>query len=307
MKPPTSQSIPLIFRAGTAATRVTAAGGRLLLDCPMPWLAGPESQVLALGAALAASDDGWLLQGADVLAGVLVARGDAALEEESFQLYQRMFATTRRLNLYRIWNYVPRINAMVAGVENYLAFNSGRHRAFMEQFGGIAAQDLSAASAVGTQGGTLAVAFVAGRDPVNHYENPLQTPSASYPERYGKNSPLFARGSRIRAADGATCWHLSGTASIRGSETIRGDFAHQLEITLENIARILSEMEVPAVRQAAWKVFLRYPWNLEACRRRLAQVYPGELAQMMFLEADICRGDLLLEIEGMFQQAPPVA
>lgn len=296
--------LPLIFRAGAAATRVDAAGGGLRLDCPMPWLAGPETQTLATGAALVRGDDGWLLQGAELMAGVLVGDGGASLEDEAFQLYRRMFAATRGLNRYRIWNYVPGINAVVAGVENYMAFNSGRYRAFTEQFGGIHAQDLSAASAVGTQGGSLAVAFVAGPDPVSHFENPLQTPSACYPERYGKKSPLFARGSRIQAADGATCWHLSGTASIRGSETIGGDFARQLDITLENIERLLREMAVPAERQAAWKVFLRNPGDLEACRRRLALAYPAEVERMMFLEADICRGDLLLEIEAMFQRNP---
>jgi chorismatase len=295
----------LIFRTSTAPTRVKVASDSLTLNCQMPWLAGPESQLLAHGAALTCGNDGGLPQGAGMVTGVLVSKGGASLEEETYELYRQMFAITRGLNRYRIWNYVPRINAVVAGVENYVSFNSGRYRAFTEQFGGIFARDISAASALGTQGGSLTLAFVAGPDPVKHYENPLQMPAAHYPKRYGMNSPLFARGSVVNATDGSTYWHLSGTASVRNAETIGNDFSHQMCITLENIARILNEMAVPALRHAAWKVFLRDRRNLEVCQQRMAADYPGEVAQMMFLEADICRSDLLLEIEGMFHQPPP--
>jgi len=294
----------MIFRAGAAATRVDVTDDHLVLDCAMPCLAGTESQILAHGELFDGGGDGWLLRGADTLAGVLLGNG-GALADESCQLYRQMFAITRGLNRYRIWNYVPRINAMVDGVENYVAFNAGRHRAFAEQFGNIAAQDLSAASAVGVAGGPLAVAFVAGSDPVRNYENPLQTPASRYPARYGENAPLFARGSKVHATDGRTCWHLSGTASIRESETIGSDFARQFHITLENITGLLADMAVPAVRQAAWKIFLRDRKDLGVCQQLMAAAYPEEVPQMVFLEADICRSDLLLEIEGVFHQVPP--
>lgn len=303
MTPTSNHSKPLIFRAGAAVTRVAAASAGLELECQMPWLAGPATQVLARGAALVRSGEDWLVQGEELLAGVLVSAGGASLEDESCRLYRRLFNLTRGLHRHRIWNFVPRINAVVAGVENYVAFNAGRHRAFAQQFGGIFLPDLSAASAVGTQGGALALAFVAGPQAARSYENPLQTPAAHYPDCYGVNAPLFARGSRVDAADGTTCWHLSGTASIRASETIGGDFVRQLDVTLENIERILSEMAVPAARQATWKVFLRDRRDLAVCRQRLAAAFPAEVARMMFVEADICRRDLLLEIEGMFHSA----
>lgn len=297
-------SQPLIFRAGAAVTRVAAVPEGLELECQLPWLAGPDTQVLARAAARVRRGEDWVLQGADLLAGVLVSAGGASREDESCRLYRRLFALTRGLHRHRIWNYVPRINDVVAGVENYVTFNAGRHRAFAEQFGGIFMPDLSAASAVGSQGGALALAFVAGSQAARSYENPLQTPAAHYPDCYGANAPLFVRGSRVDAADGSTCWHLSGTASIRASETIGGDFARQLDVTLENIECILGEMAVPALRRATWKVFLRDRRDLAVCQQRLAAVYPAEVARMMFVEADICRRDLLLEIEGMFLAGP---
>jgi enamine deaminase RidA (YjgF/YER057c/UK114 family) len=262
------------------------------------------TQELAWGESLVCSAGEWQVQSAKGLAGVLISGGGATIEDESWQLYRRLFAITRGLNRYRIWNYVPQINRMVAGVENYVAFNAGRHRAFSGEFGEIALSDLSAASAVGTRDGPLALAFAAGPDPVRVFENLLQTPTVDYPECYGPKSPLFVRGSMVSKADGSTCWHLSGTASIRASETIGSDIARQLEVTLENIVRLLGEMAVPAVRRADWKVFLRDRRDLEVCRRRLAEFFPGEVARMMFVEADICRRDLLLEIEGSFQVGP---
>lgn len=294
----------LIVRPGADATGMRMTSNGLVLDCPLPWLAGPESQVLAVGTETIDADGTWLLRDGETLTGVLIGQSGVPLEAETIRLYRRMFALTRGLNRYRIWNRVPHINSVAAGEENYLAFNSGRHHAFIEEFGGIHRSDLTAASAVGTNDGALAIAFAAGPGRVEHYENPLQTPSENYSERYGHRPPLFARGSRIHLTDGASCWHLSGTASIRLSETVGGDFTSQLGITLENIERMLEVMAVPTQRTAAWKVFLRDRQDLAVCRQRLGEVYPGEVDQMLFVEADICRSDLLLEIEGHFHQSP---
>jgi len=305
MRHTTSHSQSLIFRSGAEAMGVCVEPVGLHLDCSMPWLAGPPSQILVQGGTPLGADDAWLLQTDDTLAGVLIGNADGSLESETRRLYGHLFALTRGFNRYRIWNFVPHINKEVAGVENYLAFNSGRHRAFTDEFGRISSKDLSAASAVGIQRGPLALAFVAGTDCVEHFENPLQLPSARYPVRYGKNSPLFARGSRVRTAAGNTWWHLSGTASIRASETIGSDFSQQLEITLENIQNMLDVMVVPAQRHATWKVFLRNRRHLAQCREHLARFYPNEVDQMTFVEADICRRDLLLEIEAIFHLSAP--
>ena len=297
----TDHSKPLIFRAKPCDQDTHA---HLVLDCQMPWLAGPQWQVLAHGASLDSWKDNGFIEAPGLIAGVLVGKGHQSLEAETCDLYRELFALTHGLNRYRIWNYVPQINTMVDGMENYVSFNYGRHQAFIEQFGKISSNDLSAASALGTQGGSLILAFVAGPDPVRHYENPLQTPASRYPVCYGKKSPLFARGSVVQAANGSTSWHLSGTASVRRAKTIGRDFTHQMNVTLENIDRMLDEMAVPTVRNAAWKVYLRDRRDLKACQERLAAAYPNEVAQMMFLEADICRRDLLLEIEAIFHQNP---
>lgn len=282
----------LIFRPNAASLVADDHGHDCIIDCPMPWLAGPLAQGLTHYASPASHDQ--------TVAGILIGNQDADLETETLRLYRELFALTSGLNRHRIWNFVPHINRVIAGTEHYVSFNSGRHRAYTEQFGTIRHQDLSAASAVGTRCGPLAIAFIASPDHVDHFENPLQTPAANYPERYGKLAPLFARGSRVHSTTGPTCWHLSGTASIRSAETIGSDFHSQLETTLENIRCLLDLMELPPQRTATWKVFLRDRADLAVCQQRLATIYPSDVQTMMFVEADICRSDLLLEIEAVF-------
>jgi hypothetical protein len=134
-------------------------------------------------------------------------------------------------------------------------------------------------------------------------ENPLQIPARLYPERYGKIPPLFARGSIVHGPEGATR-HLSGTSSIRASETRGLGFSDQLAITMENIAVMLDKMDVAPGSPACWKVFLRDRRDLTECQDSMAIHHPGSIGRTLFLEADICRRDLLLEIEAIFHPVP---
>ena len=290
----------LVFRCDDDRVGIHVTDEGLIFGCTMPWLSGPKSQLLAYGSEMSRLDHGWILKGRGVLSGVLIGKSRAPIREESRRLYRSIFSLTRGLNCYRVWTFVPDINAVVDQIENYQSFNSGRHQAFVDEFDGIYPLNISAASAVGIKGDALVIAFVAGRDRVDHFENPLQVAAAKYPEIYGKNPPLFARGSKITNEQGTPYWHLSGTASIRVSDTIGRDFMSQLEITLENISRMLGTMNVPLQRYAAWKIFLRDRKYLSACKKRLNEIYPDEIEQMVFVETDICRSDLLLEIEAFF-------
>ena len=303
MRYPSLQSFHrLVFKAGSVRTSIQREGNDTVFACAMPWLAGPRTHILAHGDHWQCVGDDWLLSTDDGLAGILTSAIDGPLDRQAEVLYQKLFALTDGLNLHRIWNFVPLINAIGGGVENYVAFNAGRHRGFQNHFGTDCLSRLPAASALGTQSGPLALVFTAGTTRVENFENPLQVPAPEYPARYGKNPPLFARGSRIDGHDGPH-WHLSGTASIRGSETIGSSLAEQIAVTLENIQTVLDFMHVPESAKAVWKVFLRRPADLTECRRLLAKLAPAGLKQAMFLHADICRSDLLLEIEGIYELA----
>ena len=293
----------LTFLPGANRLRVDVDADGIRFGCPMRRLAGPDSQCLATGNSTRDVGDGALLDGPDGdLAGVLLAEENIPLEEASEKLFSRLFSLLDGRHIRRIWSFVPAINQRVDGRENYLAFNAGRHRAFTGLWGEILPDALPAASALGIDGARLGLAFSAGPAGVSLFENPLQVPACWYPERYGKLPPLFARGSRARYGE-EEVWHLSGTASIKGSDTIGSTIEEQLANTIENSRVVLDRMTVPAGLPGCWKVFLRHADDLETARAALESAWPEAAHQWLYLRADICRSSLLVEIEAVFDTA----
>ena len=96
---------------------------------------------------------------------------------------------------------------------------------------------------------------------------------------------------------------MSGTASIVGHETIhRGDVIAQTRETLVNIGALLAEANrvVGSTRYSLdalqLKVYVRRPADLAAIKATLSA---RTAASTIFLKADICREDLLVEIEAV--------
>ncbi len=230
------------------------------------------------------------------------------IEQDAFETYREILALLDQRGypcLQRIWNYVPRINEEQRGVERYKRFNVGRARGFEERFGEAAGRHFSAASAVGTIGDTLIVCFAAGREPGTHLENPRQISAPRYPPDYGAKSPCFARGTFAPAGWGRALF-LSGTASVVGHETThRGDPLGQLEEVLTNIDALLDEAversgrgRPDVVRFGLLKTYVRSPEHFPAIRDALARRLDPS-TPVIYLKADICRTDLLLEIEAV--------
>jgi len=138
-------------------------------------------------------------------------------------------------------------------------------------------------------------------------ENPLQTPAYSYDTRYSSQSPKFSRAVALGLGHYVTTW-VSGTASIVESETHHpGDPEKQTEQTIDSIERLSAAENF---RQhgvegagaslhdlAKVRVYLKRAEDLALCRavceRRLGPV------PAIYAVADICRPDLLVEIEGV--------
>ncbi len=275
----------------------------------LPVLAGvPEdpwwTDLVPVGAAgdwrLFQRGDGWLAGGAVVSAG-----GSLAAATET--LYGALFTVLDGFSLARVWNYVPAINVERDGLENYRAFCVGRARAFEARYGAAAARQMPAASAVGCDGDTLAVFFLATREAPRHFENPEQIPAWSYPPQHGPRPPSFARATTVR--DGGETWRfISGTSAIKGHRTLAaGDLAAQAACTFDNLRLVGAQLGLgpalavpPSVRRH-WRVYLRHAHDLVPARELFAAAFPGEEAHATFLRSDICRRDLALEIEATFQ------
>lgn len=271
----------------------------------VPWLGGAAvEEIFRDLEPLGATDGVQLHRGGELLVGHVrepLVAGELAARTE--KLYRRLLRTCAERPLFRVWNYVPRINEATNGLENYRAFCVGRSLAFEAELGGEFAEQLPAASAVGCGGDFLEVVFAACEQTPVHFENPAQVPAYQYPEEHGPRSPSFARATVGRA--GKNRWtFISGTAAIRGHETIApGALDAQLDCTLENLRLIAQTAglgeRIGAGRDARrhFKIYLRHAADLGAARERLERSLFRESDDVIYLQADICRAALNVEIE----------
>ena len=226
----------------------------------------------------------------DLLFGAVTAEETQPLEEVSRETYARLIRHVRDAGFpyfVRMWNFVGSINE-IGSRERYQLFCAGRHDAFVAA-GYHHDVDLPSASAVGMPGRGLITYFLAARDAGVQVENPRQVAAYNYPPQYGPKSPSFSR---------ATVWRdtvfVSGTSSVIGHATVHpGDVDAQLDETVRNIEVVLSRTGRTLANVVAAKTYIRHARDYDAIARRLAAVFPVNL----YLEADICRKDLLLEIE----------
>ncbi|MFA5056682.1 MAG: hypothetical protein WC485_01095 [Opitutaceae bacterium] len=273
-------------------------------------LAGDDHETLvATAGAATMKDDVWLSPGCDLSGGFGLARPALDLEAATTDLYRRLFAATEGLQLYRLWNYLPHINACEDGLENYRRFCRARSLAFEARFGKHFQQSLPSSSAVGTSAGPLTVAFVAGSTPARHFENPAQLPAFNYPPEHGPRPPSFSRATRADTS-AATHVFISGTAAIRGHATVApGDLEAQVTCTFENLRSIGKTCGLDAALggngewQRTFKVYLRHRDDLPRVVKRMEAdlLRPGD--QVLYLRADICRSELMVEIEARLASA----
>jgi chorismate lyase/3-hydroxybenzoate synthase len=230
-----------------------------------------------------------------------------ALQRATEIAYQEIFDLldeTEHRHLVRIWNYLPEINAQAGGDERYRHFNSARQMAFRKS-GRATMGTVPAASALGSPAGSpLSIYFLAARRPARMIENPRQTSAYYYPLKFGRHSPIFSRAC-VWGEPGRGILFVSGTASIVGHETIhRGDVAAQTRETMVNIGALLEEANRSvgsshySLNGLKLKVYVRNPSDLPEIEATLSELLNPVVA-IVYLQADVCREDLLVEIEAV--------
>lgn len=220
--------------------------------------------------------------------------------------YDLIFKATEEMgypHLVRCWNYFPRINEWENGLERYRHFNVGRRRAF-DRAGRLPDAIAPAASALGTSQGQVVIYFLASRQVPDAIENPRQVSAYRYPNQYGPVSPLFSRGALLSLPWKSQVIFISGTASIVGHQSVHvGDVAAQTAETVRNLEAVIDQANLRATNgkfslsDLRLRVFLRYPSDLPQVKRALFAKL-GPAIDVTWLHADICRADLLVEIEG---------
>ncbi|HTL58175.1 MAG TPA: RidA family protein [Candidatus Limnocylindrales bacterium] len=146
-------------------------------------------------------------------------------------------------------------------------------------------------------------------------ENPLQTPAYAYPPKYSEKSPKFSRAKAFVQGRYVTTW-ISGTASVVHSESrFFGDVAQQTIQTIDNMQRLIAPENFAfhgikgagATLQdvAKIRVYLRHAKDLAVCKPICEERFGSVPA--IYAVADICRPELLVEIEGVaFSRYEPI-
>lgn len=205
---------------------------------------------------------------------------------------------------WRIWNYFQGINEEEDGLERYRQFCVGRHQALLTMLPGFP-DSLPAGTAVGTRSGPLQILVLAGTRPGIHLGNPRQIHAYEYPSRYGPCSPSFARATLLQS-EISTQLFIGGTASIVGHESRHLGLAEaQAQETLHNLRALISHAENSFCTmfgrhstRACFKVYVRNPEDLRVVQHALNS---SSLASnhVLYLQGELCRRELLVEIEGL--------
>lgn len=210
----------------------------------------------------------------------------------------------------KIWNYIPDINQGEGDDELYRQFCLGRADAVMIDPGD--APPLPAATGIGAPAGepALQIYFLSGALPGMDVENPRQVSAWRYPRQYGPRSPLFSRGTILKLGS-LPQFLISGTASVIGHETHHeNQVANQLVESVRNVRSLLTEGQrlsggslAKLDEDALLKIYLRDPADFDTLNRTLRSEIPDSVARI-FLQGDICRENLLTEIDGIVTCRP---
>ena len=221
----------------------------------------------------------------------------ASLQSLTREAYLELLACARKFQFprfVRLWNYLDGINRGEGDNENYRQFCLGRYQAFLRA--GVGEEEFPAASALGRRSSNLLIYGLATRQLCQHLENPVQTSAYEYPREYGHASPSFAR-----ATLSGGHLFISGTASILKSRSLHvDDVVAQTQLSCQNIEQVLKRAQ--SASGHPWtmdllKIYVRRPGDKPGIAEVIQRYFPQ--AQWLWLQADICREELLVEIEGV--------
>ncbi len=227
-------------------------------------------------------------------------------------LYCDLVHTAERLgcpHLLRIWQYLPRINEPLGDEDRYMAYCAGRRKA-LNSLERHSDATLPAACLLGDDNSSILLYALVSEHPGNQVENPRQVSAFKYPPQYGRSSPSFSRALAVSWPDGRSQLYISGTASVVGHESRHDSIEAQTRETLANLEALLEAGHAQGAPRAEslasidpFKVYIRHPGDYATVRGILEENLPGG-HPVLYLKADVCRKDLLVEIEGVVSGGP---
>lgn len=225
-------------------------------------------------------------------------------------------------NIIRQWNYIERIIDFTDNSQHYQIFNDVRSNFYASS---IFPHGYPAATGIGMGSNGIILEFLAlkpaGGIQIIPIQSPVQTNAHQYSPQVLSNNqythisclrstPKFERAKAVIGNDGGILF-VSGTAAIKGElSASQYDAAMQTRLTLENIDNLITQDNLQRngihhcykVKPLLMRVYIKNPEDIGAIKS-IVDEYVSHIP-ILYLQADICRPELLVEIEGVFQLYP---
>lgn len=197
--------------------------------------------------------------------------------------------------IVRQWNYIENITGNDGSRQRYQEFNDMRSSFYAQTKWD---NGYPAATGIGTsKGGVMIDADVLINYQTLPIDNPLQVAAYEYSERVlsgerqkPKTTPKFERARKV--LNSPYNWtYISGTAAIRGEQTIDEDIEEQTYLTLDNMEQMIGK-SISHIR-----VYVKHKALARKAESIISKRYPA--VPTIYITGDICRDNLLIEIEGI--------
>jgi len=209
-------------------------------------------------------------------------------------------------HVVRQWNYIEGLldvrSDCPLGHQRYQAFNDVRAVAYARS---TFPTGYPAATGIGQTAGGIALEFIALDAPsdvhVAAISNPRQTDAHDYSggmlvgeslvRLKDKCTPKFERAKLVARGNEQTVF-VSGTAAIIGEASVApGDVEAQTDTTIDNITALVEGRRLSRLR-----AYVKHAGDIPAVRRICEEAFGSIPA--VYVQADICREELLVELEG---------
>ena len=204
-------------------------------------------------------------------------------------------------SIVRQWNYIEHITDVDAGGQRYQQFNDSRSSFYAKT---TWPKGYPAATGIGVSAGGVIVEVnaVQGAE-LKPIDNALQVPAHKYSDEVlvGGNERIATSPKFERAKLQDNKWlYISGTAAIRGELNVDKSASEQTQVTLVNINDLLKTSGMTTENLVALRVYVKRSSDFYEVKQVVETLLPNTMA--IYVQSDVCRPELLVEIEGIAQK-----
>ncbi len=236
------------------------------------------------------------------LQGDVVSQSIEQQSEYVFAAAREILGETEPNKIVRQWNYIERITELEGENQHYQLFNNAR-----SNFYGSCSWERGypAATGIGVLRGGILVDMdviipIDDSCKITPIDNKLQVAAHAYSEEVlidanaNKSTPKFERAKSFEV-DGVKLTYISGTAAIEGERSLSKNSAS--EQTIETL-RIIDQLIDSQEEIVLLRIYIKNESDYYSVRQAVEQTIDHPIATV-YLNADVCREELLVEIEGV--------